>query len=67
MNAQGREQGTRDRDNAANMSQAAALEIVKKLQRIGFLDANIIESASPAVDVEAELEQIWPSAVAKAQ
>lgn len=60
VNAAGREQGSKDHSQAMKMSQEAAVEIVRKLKRARHLDATIIEAGSAAVDVDAEVEKIWP-------
>lgn len=60
VNAAGREQGSKDHSQAMRMSQEAAVEIARKLKRARHLDATIIEAGSTAVDVEAEVEKIWP-------
>lgn len=65
VNSSGSEQGSQDERLAKRMSQAAALEVVTKLRRVGHSDAAVVEADSaPSVDVEGELAQIWPSTVA---
>lgn len=65
VNSSGSAQGSRDKSSAQKMSQGAALEIVRKLRRAGHSDASIVEADSePSVDVESELENIWPSTAA---
>ncbi len=63
QNAQSLDLGSTDRSNAVDMSQDAALVVVKRLKRMGFSDAVAVESSSPVVnsDVQEELKKIWPA------
>jgi hypothetical protein len=52
--------GSSNRSDAVSMSQAAALIVCQRLKRMGFLDAAVLETSSPTVDVNKELNRIWP-------
>jgi hypothetical protein len=63
QNAQNLDLGSSDRNDAINMSQAAAIVVVKRLKKMGFSDAVAVESSSKVVnpDVQDELKRIWPA------
>lgn len=60
QNANKQDLGSTDRGKAVNMSQAAALVVCQRLKKMGFLDASILESSSPFMNVNDELSKIWP-------
>jgi hypothetical protein len=60
QNANKQDLGSTDRSKAVNMSQEAALIVSRRLKKMGFWDAAIVESLSSVVDVEDELRKIWP-------
>jgi hypothetical protein len=61
VNAAGREQGSKDREDAKSMDRSVALEICRKLKSAGHGDATIVESNTPVADTTTEIEKIWPS------
>jgi hypothetical protein len=59
--AHGQPTGSRDRMDAASMSQAAAAEIRTRLIRMGFKDAEVIEFTAIENSLENELARVWGS------
>jgi hypothetical protein len=64
-NEQGQILGSRDRKEAVQMSQPAAIEIQRRLKRMGFRDAAVQSCSSAFVDVSKELKTIWHEDAAK--
>jgi hypothetical protein len=60
QNASKQDLGSTDRRDAINMSQPAAVIVCQRLKKMGFLDAAVLETSSPTVDVNEELNRIWP-------